>query len=332
MYPGAAIRIAGLGHSLPRWEVPNTYIEERCGLAAGWIERNTGVHARRWVREETQPQLAAGAAREALQDSGIDVSELDLIVNASATRHQAIPDGAHLLQRELGEAAAGIPCVTVKATCLSFLVALDLAACLITAGRCRRILIVSAEVPSRGINFSIPASAALLGDAAAAAVVTGADQLDESRLEGARFESLGSAVSLAQVTGGGSGLGLEPGGASAEDSQFRVDGMGFALLVARHLPGMLERFWAGLGIEIDGYDRIIPHQSSRHAVKAVRRALGVPAASVATSYEALGNCIAASIPSTLYQESRAGRLRRGDRVLLVGAGAGVCFGALLLTF
>ena len=113
-------KIVGVGHYLPERVVPNSEIEARCGLPAGWVAARSGVRERRWVTDETNSYMAAQAALEAIADAGLTLNDIDLLINASGTQEQAIPDGGPLIQRQLGLATSGLPCFSIHATCLSF--------------------------------------------------------------------------------------------------------------------------------------------------------------------------------------------------------------------
>src|ERR1051325_5018268 len=111
------LKIVGTGHYAPKRVVPNSEVEAMCNLPAGWIEQKTGVRERRWVTNETSTFMGAQAARQAAADAGMKLNDIDLIIHASATWPQAVPDGAHLIQRELGLESSGISCMTVHTTC-----------------------------------------------------------------------------------------------------------------------------------------------------------------------------------------------------------------------
>src|SRR5258706_989106 len=180
------LKIIGLGRYLPKRIVPSSELEAMCGLSAGWVERRNAVRERRWVTDETSFFMSAKAACEALDEAGLKPNQLDLIINASGTAEQAIPDTGALIQRQLGLGHSGIPAMSVNTTCLSFVAAMDVAANFLQNGRYKNILIASADVASCGINPKEPESASLVGDAAAAAVVTRASERGKITLDHAQ--------------------------------------------------------------------------------------------------------------------------------------------------
>jgi 3-oxoacyl-[acyl-carrier-protein] synthase-3 len=325
------LKLAGLGRYLPSRVVPNAEVEQLCGLPVGWIEAKTGVRERRWVADERNSQMGAAAAREALADAGLGADEIDLIINASGSWEQAIPDGGPLIQRELGLATSGIGCFSIHATCLSFIVAIDLGASLLASGRARRILVVSADTGSIGINFHEPESASLIGDAAAAAVLTLPGPAEASRLHTARLETYSEGADLTCIRGGGSRLHPHNPATRPEDNLFHMDGPSVYRLAHQHLGGFLERVRPGLSKDLGAIRLVVPHQASLFAVRSLRK-YGMPDDRVIVNLDRLGNCIATSIPSALYDAVKGGRLCRGDEVLLLGTGAGLSFGAAILTY
>ncbi|MBK6767997.1 MAG: ketoacyl-ACP synthase III [Ardenticatenales bacterium] len=334
--PSLPVRIAGLGAHLPQRIVSSAEIEARCGLPAGWAVRYNGVRERRWAAPgDTNSHYAATAVRAAVADAGMALADIDLLVFASGTPEQAIPDGAPLTLRALGLGGIGVAGFSVHATCLSFLAALDTVAALIAAGRYRTAVIVSAEIASIGINFDQPESATLLGDGAAAAVVVpaggAASHGTASRIEAARFEAYGDGAALTEVRGGGTRRHSTNPATVPADNLFHMEGSALLRLVRRHGPGFLERLRPGLSSGLGDIDVVIPHQASLAGLRLLGR-FGWPADSVVTTLERYGNCVAASLPLTLCEAVATGRLRRGERALLVGTGAGVSMGGMVVVY
>ena len=311
--------------------MPSGEVATLAKLPAGWIEDKQGVLERRWADPragETATWMGAEAAREALDEAGLAPSDLDLIVNASGTPEQAIPDGGPLLQRHLGLGASGIPCFSLHATCLSFLVALDVAATYLRDGRYRRVLVVSSEVASAGLNFAEPESSTLFGDAAAAAVLVPTPSGQGSRVEAMRFSTFGQGADFTQIPGCGTLRPPSAAGADPLDATFHMSGPDVLRMALRTAPAFLEQLRPGLSQGLGDIDLVVPHQASLVGLRAFRR-LGWPEERVVVTLDRLGNCVGASLPATLYEAARSGRLRRGQRFLLFGTGAGFSLGAAL---
>lgn len=325
------LKIAGLGRYLPERIVPNSEVEQLCGLPTGWIETRTGVRERRWANGESNPHMAACAAREAIAQAGLEPDDIDLILNASGTQWQHLPDGGPFVQRELGLAESGVACFSVHATCLSFLLALETSAALLAAGRYRRILIVSTEMPSLAANFAEPESASLLGDAAAAAVVTRPEPGESAALCASHFETYSLGADFAEIRGGGTRQHPNRPDTVPTDNLFHMNGPQLLRLTRRYSGDFLERLRPGLSSGLGSVGWVVPHQASMLGLRLLRH-FGWPAERVLITLDWLGNSVAASIPVTLYQGVQEGRIRRGDEVLLVGTGAGLSLGGVILVF
>ncbi len=325
------LKIAGLGCYLPPQIVTNAEVEARCQLPAGWIEQRTGVQERRWATTETNAFMAARAAEAAIAQAGIPLRNLDLIINASGTQMQGIPDGGPLLQRELGLAESGIACFSVHATCLSFLMALDVAASLLTTGRYHTILVASAEIASRGINFKEPESAALLGDAAAAVVLTRPAHAEASAVHASHFETYSIGANLAEVRGGGTRCHPNHPDTTPADNLFHMSGPQLLKLTRQHSSRFLETLRPGLATGLNTIKWVVPHQASLLGLRMLQF-FGWPTERILISLDRLGNTVAASIPVTLYQGVHNGQIERGDEILLVGTGAGLSLGGVILTY
>jgi 3-oxoacyl-[acyl-carrier-protein] synthase-3 len=326
------VRIAGLGSYLPQRMVTSAELTERLGVAPGLIERATGVVERRYASGETSAGMGAAAARMALEHAGLAVDQLDAIIGASTAPQQVVPCTAALLQRELGAPEGRSVCFDINATCMSFMLALHTAAQFIAAGVYRRVLIVSSEIVSPSLNPNEWESAALFGDAAAAAVLTAAAPGQDSAICQARFATYSSGAELTQCVGGGTLHHPNDPTTTREMNMFAMQGPAIFRHALRTMRPFTDEFFAELGWSRADVAAVVPHQASRHAVEQLSARLGFRPEQVWSNLRLRGNCVAASIPLALAEAVHAGRIRRGDRVLLIGTGAGLTLGALALVF
>jgi 3-oxoacyl-[acyl-carrier-protein] synthase-3 len=326
------VKIAGLGYYLPARRVTNAELEVELGIPPGWVERRAGVCERRYAASgETAVGMAGSAARSALKSAGVKADHLDAIIGASSGPQQLIPCTAALVQREIGAPDGGSACFDVGATCLSFVVALHTAAHLIAAGVYRSILIFSTEITAHSLNPQEPESAALLGDAAAAAVVTRTPPGEPSAVWHGQFSTFSSGADLTHFLGGGSLHHPNDPATTAEMNLFHMNGRAIFKQAACLLGPFLDRFFGILGWDRTQIEAVVPHQASRHGIELAAR-LGFRSDQLIVNLPLRGNCISASIPLALAEAVEAGRVQRGDRVLLVGTGAGLTLGALALTY
>jgi len=326
------VKIAGLGAYLPERAVTSAELERELGLAPGWILRATGVAERRYAAGETASGMAAAAGRRALAAAGMGPADLDLIVAASSAPQQAIPCTAALVQRVLGAPDGASACFDVNATCLSFLTGLQTAAHLVAAGSYRAALIVSSEITAHSRNPREPESAVLFGDAAAAAVLTRTPEGEASAVVWEQFATFSSAAELTVLRGGGTLHHPNDPATTPELNMFHMDGPGVFRRAARLSGPFLDRFFARCGWERAEVDAVVPHQASGHALQHLSARLGFRPDQIVSNLRERGNCVAASVPLALAEAAAAGRIRRGQRVALLGTGAGLTLGAVGLIY
>jgi 3-oxoacyl-[acyl-carrier-protein] synthase III len=323
-----AVRIAGLGAYLPERVVTNAELETKMSLPSGWIAKRTGVLERRYATNETTVSQAVAASKIALERSGIRLEQIDAIIAANLAQ-QTIPCTAALVQQALGAPDGSSACWDVNATCLSFMMALHSAALLIAAGQYQNILIFSSEIASPSLNPLEPESASLFGDAAAAVVLTASK---DSSLIGAKFQTFSSGSHLTELLGGGTLHRPQFTHEHPERNLFHMDGPAIFKHAARTFPPFLEAFLQSIGWDITSVDALVPHQASGHGVQRISGRLGFTLEQVVFNLPLRGNCIAASIPLAMTEAFEAGRIKRGDRILLAGTAAGLTLGAVALTF
>ena len=193
------VQILGTGTYLPKKICYSSDLEEELGLPKGYITKRNGVKTRRVADQskgETTSQMCAWAAKEALNAADLSAENIDLILFASASQEQAIPDTAPLIQEKLGLGESGIPCFSVHSTCLSFLTALDVASSFIASKRYKNILITCCELSSISLNPTDAKTYTLFGDAAAAVVVAPTLNDSRSKIERTHFSTFGTAAIL----------------------------------------------------------------------------------------------------------------------------------------
>ncbi|OWA36016.1 3-oxoacyl-ACP synthase [Saccharibacillus sp. O16] len=327
------VKITGTGRYLPGAGISAGEIDDKLEVEPGWVMRKTSVANRHFVGEETASEMGAYAAREALKNAGLNFADIDCLVCASGTMQQPIPCTASLIQEALGEQGSGVPCFDINSTCLSFVTALDVMSYLMDAGRYQRILIVSSEIASKGLDWSNKESAALFGDGAAAAVLERTVQGENSQILHAHMTTHSGGAHHSEIRGGGSAL---PASLyreeAAVDYLFTMDGEGIFRQASRLLPDFMNELLGGAGLSMADFKLVVPHQGSVMAMKLLQRKLGISEEQMLYIAPHYGNVIAASIPLGLDMAVREGRIARGDKVLLVGTSAGLSLGGVVLVY
>lgn len=321
--------IAGLGHHAPARVVPNTEIEQRLGLEAGWIERRTGIRARRWAAPgEALTDIAekAGemALREAGQKAGVDRTAIALTILATSTPDHLLPPSGPLLAHKLGLPHSGA--IDMAGACAGFLYALTFADSFVRTQR-RPVLVVAANILSRRINFADRGSAILFADAAGAVVLAPSPRPDAGIL-GVSLASQGSGYDLIKIPMGGSRQPFSREADPVETLMVISDGravfseaVGMMARTAREALAQAETALADI-------DVWIPHQANARIIEATRRQLGLAPGRLAASVAEYGNSSAATIPFTWSLAAR-NSVGQGRRILLTAAGAGLTGGSIL---
>jgi 3-oxoacyl-[acyl-carrier-protein] synthase III len=327
------MKILGTGSYLPKKTISSEQMEKDLSLPKGSILKQNGVITRHIADQEsgeTTSQMCAWAAQEALQRANLNAQDIDLIIFASAGPEQAIPDTAPLVQNKLGLGSSGITCFSVHSTCLSVLTALDISAHFIAAKRYRCILIVSCEIPSTSINPEDDKTYALLGDAAAAVIVGATPDDESSVVHNIHFSTFGEAALLTEVRGCGTRYHPNASHVTSLDNTFRMNGGALLKFALRKANLVLEKIWPGLSKSCDGIDVVITHQPSKIGLTAFARYF--KSEKTVFTLEKYGNCVSVSLPLTLHEAIITGRLKRGDKTLLFGTGAGLTIAGIVLSY
>jgi 3-oxoacyl-[acyl-carrier-protein] synthase-3 len=309
---GAPAGIASIASALPERVVPNAEIAARLGVDDEWIRSRTGIVERRHAPAgHTLAELAADAAAGALVSAGLDAADVDLILVATSTADDRVPNAAPLVAERIGAPLAGA--IDVGAACTGFVSALAMAAGAVESGRADNALVIGAELMSRVLNLDDPRTAGLFGDGAGAAVI-----------------APGGDARIGPVLLRADGTGSRAVTASHDDNLVRMDGRAtFRAAVARLSEVTLEVV-ADAGLGLDEIDLFVYHQANTRILSAVGARLGLDPERVVDSIATHGNTSAASIPLALDAALAAGRIQAGDRVLLGAFGAGLTWGATLL--
>jgi 3-oxoacyl-[acyl-carrier-protein] synthase-3 len=300
--------IAAIAAALPERVVENEELARPLGVDSEWIASRTGIHRRRRVNGETQIDLAAGAGSRALALAGLEPDELDLVMVATFTPDQLLPNAAPLVASRMGADPAGA--IDIGAACTGFLSALSLAAAQLESGRARAALVVGAEVISRVVDYTDRRTAGLFGDGAGAALLT----LGGPGLIGPiALRSDGSRGELIQ--------------ASNEERLVRMDGRATFRAAVAAMSDTTQQVVSDAGLALEEIDLFVYHQANSRIISAVGERLDLPPDRVIDCLAEYGNTSAASIPIALSEAASTGLLRKGSRVLLSAFGAGLTWGA-----
>ena len=277
--------------------------------------------------EETQLDLAEAAIQAALKNANLSIKDIDCLVSASAVGVQPIPCTAALIHERVAKGLS-IPAMDINTTCTSFISALSTMSHLIEAGEYRRVLIVSSEVGSLGLNPKQKESYELFGDGAAAFIFQGSDKdkgviasLQRTWSEGAHDTEIRGGLTSYQPK--------EYSEETKTNFMFDMKGKKILLLSARVIPEMFQEFQEKSGISKDAVDYIIPHQASR-ALPLVMDKLGVSKDKYLNIVSEYGNLVSVAVPFGLAYALDHGYVKEGDTIFLMGTAAGMTVNMLAL--
>jgi 3-oxoacyl-[acyl-carrier-protein] synthase-3 len=297
-----------------------------------WIFTHTGIHNRRIADPaEAASDLGLQAARACLAACNADggpalgVDDIDLILVATATPdHPGFPSTAAIIQHKLGARNAGA--MDLVAACTGFIYALETARCFVAAGTARNVLVIGSEVFSRIVNWKDRSTCVLFGDGAGAVMVSAAEHPDHGEILKSYLRADGSGADHLMRPAGGS---REPfiAGETPEADQFvTMNGRQVYIFAVAAIIETVNRMLEVAGLSIDDIDHIVPHQANRRILEAACKRAGWSEDKFHMNMDEYANTSAASIPIALDELYRAGRLKRGERILTVGFGAGLTYG------
>jgi len=323
------VEVAGTGFYVPAQVVTNEDYEERYGVSADWILQVSGIKARRLAApSQACTDLAIPAAQRALAHARMAADELDLVILATVGSDYVTPPGACMIQGALKATHAAA--FDVDCACTGFVWSLHIAALYLAQGIYQNALVIGSEVPSRALNYKDPNTFILMGDGAGACVLR--------RREGAPgilaqyFHSDGARWDAATIQGGGTRHPnpLEIDRSEIEKLYFKMDGQKIFKFGVLSLNESIDELLKRSGLGPEDIDLVIPHQANLRILDLALRRSRIPPERFFTNLEEYGNAASASVAIALADADQAGRIKRGDRVILVGFGAGLSWGGLLL--
>jgi 3-oxoacyl-[acyl-carrier-protein] synthase III len=298
-------RIVGTGSYLPTRIVGNTELALSLDTSDAWIRSMTGIVQRRIAGEgETTTDMAASASSRALAAAGIQPDAVDLILVATITADFVFPSTAALLQSRLG--ARNVGCLDLSAACSGFMYGVALADAMIASGRIRTALVVGAETMSRLLDWNDRSTCVLFGDGAAAVVMVSASKPGVRSL---RLHADGATPDVLCTP--------------SKNSRFlhMEGGTVFKFAVKGLVEAGLEMFEMN-AISAHDIDWLIPHQANQRIIDACAHKLHISKERVIVTVDRHANTSAASIPLALDSAVSEGRIRSGQRVLLLSVGGG----------
>jgi 3-oxoacyl-[acyl-carrier-protein] synthase-3 len=324
------IGILGLGAYLPERVMSNAEWAQYVDTSDEWITTRTGIKNRRIAADnETTVDLAAAAARAAIEDAGLAVDAIDEIILATDTPEVKLPDTASYLQTVLG--AREIPSFDLAGSgCAGFVLGLDIARSRAMTGD-KKVLLVGVEMLTRLVSWNDRTTAVLFGDAAGAAIVGAAEGSSElltftAGTDGSRAEI------LCLETGGTRAPFTIEAAQRGDHKKLVMNGREVFKEAVSRMGAASRKVLADAGVEVSDLTLVVPHQANLRIINALQKSLGIADDQLFINVQEYGNTGSASIPLALWEARQQGRVKPGDLVLLTAFGAGFHWAAMLLRF
>jgi 3-oxoacyl-[acyl-carrier-protein] synthase III len=319
--------ITGWGMAVPQAVLTNADLERMVDTSDEWIVSRTGIRERHIAgKHESTATLAIKAGLRALESTELLPRDLDLIIVATASPEHLLPATACLVQDALGAIRAGA--FDLSAACSGFIFGVNMAAQAIRTGAINNALVIGAETLSRLVNWKDRDTCVLFGDGAGAFVLQA--RTSPGGVLSGIMRSDGSGGNLLSVPAGGSRHPASPETVEHNLHTIQMDGRKVFRFATRVMASATREVVAGAGLTLDDIELFVPHQANLRIIEGAARDLKLPLDRFMVNIERYGNTSSASIPIAVCEAVEQGSIRPRDHVVLVGFGAGLTWGALVV--
>jgi 3-oxoacyl-[acyl-carrier-protein] synthase-3 len=324
-------RLSGTGSYLPEKRLSNDDLAKLVETNDQWIRERTGIRWRRIAADgEVTSDLSYHASIKALEEAELSPKDLDMILVATVSPDQPMPNTACVLQHKLR--ARDCMAVDISAACTGFVYGLSIADQFIRTGTYKNILVVGAEVLHRYVSYKDRETCILFGDGAGAAVVSRAKDDESSQVYSAHLHADGGISDLFVLPAGGSAIPFSQRVLDEDLQYVRMKGREIFKHAVRTMSQSCDEALLANNMKPEDVAWIIPHQANLRIIEAVAKHFGIPMEKVVVEIEDMGNTSAATVIVALDRAVRDGRIQRGQNILLTAFGAGVTSGSLLMRY
>ncbi len=319
------VQIVACGSYVPEVVVTNQDLRKTRGFDPDWIEQRTGIRARRYaLPEQATSDLCTEAAKKAIRAARVDPQDIDLVLVGTFTPDQKCPSTACLVQDQLGLDA---PAVDLNAACSGFMYALVTGSQFVATGNSKLALVIGGDCNSRIVDPNDQRIAPLFGDGAGAVLLARGES--HQGLICYQMGSDGSGGPLLECPSGGTRRPLTPEDLEAGLHFLKMDGRNVFKWAVRALTDTIELMLDKTGMSVHDVALYVIHQANIRIIDNAVEQLGIPAEKVINNLDKYGNTSGGSIPIILDEAFQAGRINRGDTILMCGFGAGLTWGTAL---
>jgi 3-oxoacyl-[acyl-carrier-protein] synthase-3 len=316
-------KIVGTGRYLPKKVLTNFDLEKMVDTNDEWIRTRTGVERRHAVADdETTSDMCVEAAKVAMEDAGIDVTDIDMVLVGTTTPDLIFPNTATLVQHRLG--IPPCPAIGMEAACTSFIYALTTADMFIKAGEAKCALVIGAECITKIVDWTDRNTCVLFGDGAGAVIVKPSDE------PGILATHLGADGQYKDLLYYPVGASKDLHKAGTDEAAIMMVGNEVFKVAVKTLGNVATEVLRKAGVEQSEVDWLIPHQANLRIIQATAKRLNLPMEKVIVTVQDHGNTSAASVPMALDVGRRDGRVKPGQLVLMEAFGGGFTWGSVLM--
>ncbi|RUM55270.1 MAG: 3-oxoacyl-ACP synthase [Nautilia sp.] len=317
-------KFSSVGAYVPKKVVTNFDLEKIVDTTDEWITQRTGIKTRHFVEDEVTSDLAYEAAKIAIKRANLEAKDIDMIILATISPdYFAMPSTACVVADKLGITA---PAYDISAACTGFIYALAQAKSFIESGMNKNILIIGAETLSKIIDFKDRTTCVIFGDGAGAAVISTTEDRNEAILD-VDINADGKYQDYLITPGRGVKYGC-----GTEEIYLKMKGNETFKVAVRTLSQSVRDILKRNEMTSEDLTWFVPHQANYRIIDAVARAIKMPSEKSVLTVDKYGNTSSASIPMALNDMYEAGKLKKGDMLLLDAFGGGFTWGSALLPF
>ncbi|HMN25444.1 MAG: ketoacyl-ACP synthase III [Ignavibacteriaceae bacterium] len=317
--------ITGVGMYTPDKVLDNKYFESIVDTNDEWIKTRTGISERRILENGATSDLAAGAALDLFEKHNVNPEEIDLIIVATVTPDMFFPATACLVQNKIG--AVNAWGFDLSAACSGFLFALQTGASFVESGRYKKVLVIGADKMSAITDYTDRNICILFGDAGSAVLLEPTE--DKSLgLQNTILRVDGTGKDALYMLGGGS---LNPASHETVDKKWHYiyqDGKAVFKVAVKGMADVSAELMEKSNLKSEDVAYLVPHQANLRIIDATAQRMGISKDKVMINIDKYGNTTAATIPLCLTEYYRAGKVKKGDNLILSAFGAGYTWGAI----
>ena len=322
----ANAKIIGLGSYIPEKVYDNAYMESIVETNDEWITRRTGIKERHVsADDEYTTDIAAKAAEEAIKDAGISPEDIDLILLATVTPDYFTPSCACVVQDKIG--AVNAMAMDYNAACSGFVVGVIMADQFIKTGAYKNVLVIAADVLTKATDYKDRATCALFGDAAGAAVMTATDEPGVISFDMGSDGSGHSALTSLAFRNDSEEIEKRIGG---RKETIWMAGQAVMKFAVKAMADSSNRALEKAGLTYDDIALVVPHQANYRIVDSAIKRMGISEDKIILTIDKYGNTSASCIPVAFNEAVKTGRVKKGDKVVLVGFGSGLTYAACVI--